>query len=233
MVPDDSIPIREEPVTEHSEQGHLHDPRHFDEMATTWDDEAKIARAERIAAAITEAVSPTTATRVFEYGAGTGLVTEAFGDHIGPAVLADASEGMRNVMASKIANGLLLDAQITDVDLAADDVTLPEERFDLIITVLTLHHILEIDRVLGRFDELLLEGGKLCIVDLDAEDGSFHGEGFVGHHGFDRDELADRIRAAGFGAVEMRDCGHLSRDDGEYPMFLAIADKADGAEASG
>lgn len=213
-----------EPVNDHD---HTHDGPDFDQMATTWDDEAKISRARMIADTITKAVSPTTATRVFEYGAGTGLVTEAFGDHIGPAMLTDASRGMRDVMASKIANGLLLDAQITDVDLAAEDVELPEERFDLVITVLTLHHIIEIDRVLHRFRELLLEGGQLCIVDLDAEDGSFHGEGFTGHHGFDRSALGERLEAAGFGPVEFRDCGSLSRDDGEYPMFLAVADKGD------
>lgn len=206
---------------------HDHAERYFDEMATTWDDEAKIARARMIADTITKAVSPTTATRVFEYGAGTGLVTEAFGDHIGPAMLADASEGMRNVMTSKIANGLLLDAQITDVDLAAEDVELPVERFDLVITVLTLHHIVEVDRVIRRFHELLLDGGQLCIVDLDAEDGSFHGEGFTGHHGFDRLELGERLTALGFDPVELTDCGSLTRDDGEYSMFLAVADKAD------
>lgn len=206
---------------------HHHDPRHFDEMAATWDDEAKIARAQMIAERITAAVRPTTATRVFEYGAGTGLVTEAFGDHIGPALLADSSEGMRNVMASKIANGLLLDAQISDVDLGDPDAELPEERFDLIITVLTLHHIVEIERVLTRFHELLLEDGHLCIVDLDAEDGSFHGEGFVGHHGFDRGELSATLHSSGFDPVEMLDCGSLTRDDGDYPMFLAVASRSE------
>lgn len=195
----------------------------FDSKAATWDDPAKIARSREVADAIVAATRPGPATTLLEYGAGTGLVTEALGSRIGPAVLVDTSAGMRDAMAAKVADGRLVDVRIVDLDLERPDAVLPDERFDVIITVLTLHHVTELDRVLGRFRDLLAPEGHLCIVDLDAEDGSFHGDGFTGHHGFERDALAERVRAAGFGAVEVSDCGQLVRDDGEYPMFLALA----------
>lgn len=196
----------------------------FDAKAATWDDEAKVARARLVADAIVSATAPGPRTTVFEYGAGTGLVTEALGDRIGPAVLADTSAGMREVMAAKVADGRLgAGTRIVDLDLDDAAAEMPTDRFDLVVTVLTMHHVADLDLVLRRFRELTAADGHLCIVDLDAEDGSFHGDGFGGHHGFDRDELAAQLHTAGFAEVEFSDCGEIRRDDGDYPMFLAVA----------
>lgn len=207
---------------------HHHDHDHsdsqvgFDERAATWDDQANIARSHDIAEAIAAAVAPSASTSLFEYGAGTGLVTQALGDRVGPALLADASAGMREVIQTKIDDGRLPRAKVTDVDLADPHAQLPQSRFDLIVTVLTLHHIAEMDLVLRRFAQLLAPGGHLCIVDLDAEDGSFHGDGFGGHHGFERPALSRQLAAAGFDQVAIGDCGVLDRDGTPYSMFLAV-----------
>jgi len=198
----------------------------FDDRAATWDDPTKIARAAVVARAVVEAVAPSRTTRLLEYGAGTGLVTQALDGAVGPVTLADTSTGMRTVMAEKVASGALpADARIWDFDLSVDPPP-DDERFDLIVTVLTLHHIPELDPVLRAFAALLADGGRLCVADLEAEDGSFHGEGFHGHHGFDREDLAARIEAAGFGPVEFLSCGSVERPDGTYPMFLATAARA-------
>lgn len=193
----------------------------FDERAATWDDPTKIERAALVARVLAEAVPLSPSMRLLEYGAGTGLVTQALRDAVGPVTLADTSAGMRAVMEDKVRTGALRDARIWDVDLATDPP--PDAQFDLIVTVLTLHHIPDLDPVLRAFATLLDDGGHLCIADLEAEDGSFHGEGFHGHHGFDRAALAARIQAAGFGPVEFRECGSVERPDGTYPMFLATA----------
>lgn len=208
------------------DHGHGHDDTHgaafFDEAAATWDEPAKVERAATVAAAIVGAVAPGPATRLLEYGAGTGLVTEALRDHVGPVTLADASEGMRSVMASKVAAGALpADARIWALDLAADPV--PDEQFDLIVTVMVLHHIADLDRVLAAFRRLLAPGGHLCIVDLDHEDGSFHGDGFAGHHGFHRPTLAAQLTAAGFAEPAFSDCAQMVRDGVSYDLFLAVA----------
>lgn len=194
----------------------------FDERAATWDDPTKIERAALVARVIAEAVPLSSSTRLLEYGAGTGLVTQALRDAVGPVTLADTSAGMRTVMEEKVASGALPpDARIWDLDLSSAPP--PSEEFDLVVTVLTLHHIPDLDPVLRAFATLLIPGGHLCIADLEAEDGSFHGEGFHGHHGFDRAELAAQVEAAGFGPVEFRGCGSVERPDGTYPMFLATA----------
>lgn len=191
----------------------------FDERAATWDDPAKIDRAEKVAMAIRQTVPLDASMRVLEYGAGTGLVTNALRDAAGPVTMADTSAGMRAVMNEKVAAGTITDARVWDLDLTSDPA--PDEHFDLIATVLTLHHIPNLEPVLSRFAELLVDGGYLCIADLEEEDGSFHGAGFDGHHGFKQSELRQLLERAGFADIGFQRCYEIARDNGIYPVFLA------------
>jgi len=194
----------------------------FDERAATWDDDpTKRERAETVAAAIRATVPLDRSVRMLEYGAGTGLVTHALRDLVGPVTMADTSEGMRNVMAAKVASGVIPDARIWSVDLS--DAPPPDEQFELVVTVMVLHHIHALDPVLAAFAALLVDGGHLCIVDLEEEDGSFHAEGFDGHHGFNRASLASSLGLAGFSDVAFQPCGEVVRDGVPYPLFLATA----------
>ena len=62
----------------------------FDERAATWDDDpAKVERAGVVAGAISATVPLDGSLRMLEYGAGTGLVTQALRDRVGPVTLAD------------------------------------------------------------------------------------------------------------------------------------------------
>ncbi|MDQ1424028.1 MAG: hypothetical protein QOD72_1526 [Acidimicrobiaceae bacterium] len=194
----------------------------FDERAATWDDDpAKVQRARDVADAITDAVPLTRSTRLLEYGAGTGLVTQALRARVGPVTLVDTSAGMRQVVHEKIAAGAITDARVWDLDLANQPA--PDEQFDLIVTSMVLHHVTDLEAVLAAFAALLAPHGRVCIVDLEKEDGSFHADGFAGHHGFDREELEVNLRRAGFTAVTFTHCHDLVRDERAYPLFLATA----------
>ena len=109
------------------------------------------------------------------------------------------------------------------LDLAVDP--LPVDRFHLIYTLMTLHHIPQVNLVLQAFSNLLEPEGWLCIADLDQEDGSFHDATFTGHNGFERAALGARLTSLGF--LEVRfDTAYLMRKiiaglPHEYPVFLA------------
>lgn len=195
---------------------------HFDERAATWDDNPQHAqRATVLAAAIVDAVSPGPTTRLLEYGAGTGLVSQALRRHVGPITLADTSAGMRTVIQSKIDAGALGTGTIWDIDLATTPAP-AGEQFDLIVTVMTLHHVDDLAPVLDAFRQLLAPGGHLCIADLEEEDGSFHGDGFHGHHGFAQATLTAALDAAGFDEPTFSTPHRIERDDRSYPIFLAV-----------
>lgn len=199
----------------------------FDERAATWDDDpAHVERAEAVAAAIRRAVRLDPSVRLLEYGAGTGLVAQALRHAVGPITVADTSSGMRKVMEGKVEAGLIGDARVWDLDLASVPLAPSTDRFDLIATVLTLHHLPRLEPVLSNFATLLDRGGRLAIVDLDEEDGSFHPDGFDGHHGFDHEALAGALRAAGFADVSFRRCHQVVRHGRTYPLFLATATRA-------
>jgi ubiquinone/menaquinone biosynthesis C-methylase UbiE len=192
----------------------------FDEKAAAWDDDpAKVERADFVARAISGAIPLDRSMRMLEYGAGTGLVTQALHGSVGPVTLADTSKGMREVIQNKIDAGSITNARLWDLDLVTQPP--PDERFDLVVTVMTLHHITNVHIVLSGFAELLEEGGHLCVVDFDEEDGSFHDADFEGHHGFERSRMSSDLAAAGFTEIAFRDCGDVVRGGGRYPLFLA------------
>jgi len=200
----------------------------FDARAQTWDDDpAKSDRAKVVADAIVRQVAPTRAMKGLEYGSGTGLLSFMLRPHLGAITLIDTSAGMLEVADRKIAGTGDAGMRTLRIDLLTD--TAPQERYDIVYSLMVLHHVPDTPGILRRFHDVLSPGGVLCIADLDAEDGSFHGEGFDGHLGFDRTELGAKTRAAGFRAVEFSTVHEIRRDtDGHkhvYPVFLMVARK--------
>lgn len=200
----------------------------FDDRAATWDDDpAKVERGRTVADGVADAVALGPDTRVLEYGAGTGLASQALADRVGAITLADSSQGMREVAQQKVADGVLPSGtRVWDLDLTTQDA--PDERFDLVLAVLALHHVeaQALDVLLGRLAAMLDPGGRLCVADLEEDvEGAFHAEhdDFTGFHGFRHRDLEGRLEAAGFTDVEFRPCGHVVKHDREFPMFLATA----------
>ena len=200
----------------------------FDERAATWDDDpAKVERGRAVAEAVAGAVDLRPDTRLLEYGAGTGLASQALVGRVGPITLADPSEGMRTVMQQKRDDDVFpASTRIWDLDLTRHDT--PAERFDLILTVLALHHVQteDLDRVAAAFAAMLESTGQLCVVDLEEDvEGLFHRDhgDFDGFHGFRHADLAGRLEVAGFTDVAFRPCGELDKHGESFPMFLATA----------
>ena len=200
----------------------------FDQRAQGWDaDPVKVARAQAVADAIREDNSLSPAMHALEYGCGTGLLSFALADRLGHITLADSSAGMLEVLAEKLAAEPKPNMRLLKLDLATDPP--PSERYDLICSLMTFHHIADIDGILGKLYALLTTPGYLCVADLDAEDGSFHGAGFDGHKGFDRNDIGARAVRARFRDISFRTVFRMTKDDTagqkEFPLFLMVARK--------
>jgi SAM-dependent methyltransferase len=198
----------------------------FDAKAATWDDDpTKAERARTVADLIGSVVPVPAGSRVLDVGAGTGLLSEHLPAHVGARTLLEPSAGMRAVIAQKVSAGRLPEGtQVWDLDLSVDPV--PPDRFDLIASLMTLHHIADVPRALAACAELLDVGGHLALVDLVAEDGSFHGAGFDGHHGFDPHTLARQLTDLGLVEATVRDDVYgVKKGDRRYPLFLVTARK--------
>mgnify|MGYP001267332172 CR=1 FL=1 len=201
----------------------------FDAKAATWDsDPTKVARAAAVANEIRLRVQFSPDARAMEFGSGTGLLSFFLQPDLGHVTLVDSSDGMLKVAAQKIADGDIDNMTTLRLDLDTDP--LPDQRFDLIYSLMTAHHVPDTARLLRDLLALLEPGGHLCIADLDAEDGSFHGEGFEGHNGFDRDHLAELATQAGFRTASFSTAFRMTRVKGgmerEYPIFLMVCNKS-------
>ena len=196
----------------------------FDTSAKDWDEiPIRAERAGAVAEAIREQVSLSPTMTALEYGCGTGLLSFALQPFLGPITLADSSTGMLEVLKEKVAANGARNMTPLKLDLAVDP--LPMERFDLVFTLMTLHHIPDTADILNKFFSLLESSGSLCIADLDKEDGSFHDYDFGGHNGFDRQQLKELLLQIGFVNVRFTTPFAMKKAARVYPLFLVVAEK--------
>lgn len=205
------------------------DAAHFDSKARLWDDNPVFReRGLKIAQAIRQAVPLHPQMRALDYGCGTGLLSFPLKDELGSILLADSSSGMLEVVKEKIAAQGVRNMTPLQLDLLSDPA--PSEKFDLIVTAMTLHHVPDTDAILRIFHDLLQPGGYLCVADLDQEDGSFHGPEVDVHHGFDQVDLGRRAAQAGFADIRFQPVFSIAkeRESGtrDYPVFLMTAQRA-------
>jgi SAM-dependent methyltransferase len=201
---------------------------HFDASAKTWDaDPDKRSRALAVAEGIRSQVPLSSARHALEYGCGTGLLSFALQPELEHISLADSSPGMLAVLNEKITANGITNMRPRQLDLVTDP--LPQERYDLIYSLMTLHHVRDTRDLLKNLHALLASPGYLCIADLDAEDGSFHGPGFEGHKGFDRSVLGGMAESVGFQDIRFTTVFRMKKGDGSnptvYPVFLMVARK--------
>ncbi|HTP29563.1 MAG TPA: class I SAM-dependent methyltransferase [Anaeromyxobacteraceae bacterium] len=196
----------------------------FDERARAWDDAGRIERARQVADVIAAAIPWLSRARVLEYGAGTGLLGFALRDRAAHVTLADSSCEMLAVAREKIRGAGVANLTALSLDLTADPP--PAICFDVVCSLLTLHHIPDVSGLLRTFHGMILPKGVLCIADLDAEDGSFHGAVANVHRGFERSALRGLVEAAGFADVRFQMACEIEKPPSSgrrYSVFLATA----------
>ena len=204
---------------------------YFDERAKDWDaNPQRVERARITAQAIRNAIPFRPNLTALELGCGTGLLSFAFQPDFVSITLADTSQGMLDVLSEKIKTAGVENMHPLRLDLASDP--LPASRFDIIYSLMTMHHIPNTDQVLRQCQALTFPGGWLCIADLEKEDGSFHKDtpDFDGHNGFDRDVLKSKVEAAGFENVQFDTIFFVRKQidavEKAFPMFLMTAQRA-------
>jgi 2-polyprenyl-3-methyl-5-hydroxy-6-metoxy-1,4-benzoquinol methylase len=205
----------------------VHEHRRFDDEAATWDDDpGHEKRQVAVARAIEEAVNLSPEMRALDVGGGTGRLSILLADRVGSVAVTDPSAGMVRVARERIeAAGLSDRLRGVQADLTIDRL---DEAFDVVWSSMALHHVRDLDGLLRSVAGLLVDGGRLAIADLDEDpDGAFHTDkvDFDGHHGFDRQRLAEQLARAGFADVRFVDATTILKGDREFGVFLCTAIK--------
>jgi len=172
-----------------------------------------------MARAILERVPLTPDTTLLDFGAGTGLLTERLAPHVGAIHCVDISESMISQLEQK-ASRLPCAIKTLRQDLTRG--ALPDLKVDGIVSTMTLHHIEDPRALLRRLSTLLRPGGFIALCDVDTEDGTFHTvDTGVMHYGFDREQIRDWLREAGFSQVRVEDATTIVKPHGAYTAFVA------------
>ncbi len=203
----------------------------FSEQAATWDDDpSKVRRADAIASLVRSVVPLRGDMRVLEIGGGTGLLARALADDVGTVAVTDVAPGMVEAAAKALGGPRYQGWEAHRYDIEHDP--LPETRYDLVLGLLTLHHMGDVASVVRRCEMLLRPGGWLALADLDHDPaGDFHAgiHDFHGHDGFTRDSVRDWLTQAGLTDVMLVDAGAVVKEvagaEREFTMFLAAGHK--------
>lgn len=198
----------------------------FNSAARSWDsNDIHAQRSEAIATNLLARISVQPEMKALEFGAGTGILSFMLADRFNSITMMDSASEMVAVMQEKVDASPFKSLKPVLFDLTKQPYE--TEAFDCVFSQMALHHVDDTQGILNRFFELLQKGGCLAIADLYAEDGSFHGEGFDGHNGFDAVELEKKMKKAGFLNVQTETCFTMRKmtlnGPKDFPIFLMIA----------
>ena len=194
----------------------------FDREARDWDQRPTSLQLAPVPGRMLAQVHFDGQDHVLDFGAGTGLLATAIAPHVARVTALDTSAGML---------AALRDKGVANVHTLQQDIFqgLPE-RHDAIVSCMALHHVADTAGLFGAFARALVPGGRIALVDLYAEDGSFHGDNLakgVQHFGFEPSALEDIARAAGFDDIRFTEILQVQRSNGRsYPLFLLTGRRA-------
>lgn len=174
----------------------------FESRAKDWDTDSRIKRSKIVAEKINEIIGNEKYNSIMEYGCATGLISLNLCDRFEKVTLMDSEEEMIKIVKEKLNKCKKNNVFPIQIDLVNE--AYKEDKFDLIYTSLTLHHILDTKKIIRIFYNLLNENGMLCIIDLDKEDGSFHinQKDFNGHNGFEHSYMENIFESVGFSNIK-------------------------------
>ena len=202
----------------------------FDKEAAQWDaNPGRVKLAQDVADVMVREVLPAKDQDALDFGCGTGLVTLKLQPLVKSIMGVDSSPGMLDVLASKVRDRQIRNVRTQYVDLEHGGKV--EGRYHLIVSSMTLHHVPDPAELIAQLADALLPGGTLAVADLDAEDGSFHGDNTgVLHRGFDRGLITGLFERAGLSAVRAVTAAVVEKEiEGkgrrEFPVFLIMGKK--------
>ncbi len=197
----------------------------WEQMASRYDTEDRVAIANIIVQAVRSELEKTTDTKektALDFGCGTGLIGLGLIDLFQSVLLTDTSPQMIEQVNRKIEYNHITSARTQCCDFLAE--TPPALQVDYIILSQVLLHIKNSERILTRLYNMLKIEGHLLIVDFD-KNKDIHSDQV--HAGFEQRELLDLVKQIGFTSANSHTFYHGEKIfmNKDASMFLLNATK--------
>jgi SAM-dependent methyltransferase len=192
---------------------------HFNEQANEWDTDKKIAMMDVLAKNTLKVLKIERPLDIMDFGCGTGLFGLGFVKYAKSLVGVDTSEGMLEVFKEKTTNM----PQVCSIQIDLENEKL-DKKFDLIVSSMTFHHLNSPIQMIQNLRSMLAPRGRLAIVDLCTEDGTFHAEPKemgVKHFGFSDEEIESWAKNAEMN-LHIEKINTMHKESGAFDQFLAV-----------
>ena len=192
--------------------------KHFNDLANEWDNPEKIKLMHTLATNAKESLNLKPCIKIMDFGCGTGLFGLEFLEIASELVGVDTSEGMLKVMQHKTRD--LKHVRTININLENEEL---DEKFDLIVSSMAFHHLADPSKMIDKMKSMLNPNGRLVVVDLDQEDGSFHPDNEamgVKHYGFAKDELFKWGKE--FSQIHYEIIHFVEKNEKTYPQFMLV-----------
>jgi ubiquinone/menaquinone biosynthesis C-methylase UbiE len=217
----------------------------YGNFVSQWDaDPVKAHIAQTIAGNLEKAIMPflkNKKTRMLDFGCGNGEITLCFPKYVKELVAVDPSEESIETFRKKLETVCKFDnvrteaLDILDESKAAVDFK-ANNRFDVIITSMTLHHVLDVPKAIKILYNMLEEGGILVVADLERNENSinFHPAGKKSHvhhiGGFTQEQIKQWLRETGFKDLHLsyfliQKENASTHEMDRFPIFLIMGSK--------
>jgi len=195
----------------------------FAHKSKSWDMNSKrVQNAKGIAEHIIENIKLEPSMKVMDFGAGTGLLSYFIAPYVETIVALDNSPSMLEVFKEK-AEEFECKTEVLELDLSQDDL---DEKFNGIISSMTIHHLEDTKALFEKFYNMLEKNGFIALADLDTEDSSFHSDNTgVFHYGFKRATLEDIAKEVGFKNIRFELASTIKKPHADFSVFLMLAEK--------
>lgn len=189
----------------------------WDGYAEDWDANPDVIEYSEKAFHCLEKVAKFEAGEVFDFGCGTGLLTEKLSLHAKTVVSLDSSQKMIEGLAAKnLPNVIPVHGALSE--LLTPENSVCQSRFDLVVASSVCAFVPDYGEVLLQLKALLKPEGMFVQWDWFSSGGS-SGPGFT------EDQLVDAIEKAGFHSIAVSRAFSMSAPEGEAPVLMAVARK--------
>jgi predicted TPR repeat methyltransferase len=199
----------------------------FDEASKTWDKkQTSIDSSNACVENLNKHIKLKDDANILDYGCGTGFISFALSNETNNILGMDYSDGMVERFNEKAKELNFDNIKAVKHNMNQDEIE--KNKYDLFISSMTMHHIKDTNMFAQKAYDSLVDGGIVCINDLEKEDGTFHAKhnnDGVEHFGYEENSVKKIFEDVGFQIISFETTYIHQRNEKEYPLFNLIAKK--------